>query len=255
MAPTSWLGQKAFGASSLKITVSSSGASTEVICLTCRSARAVGGRVEEAVEVRLHRGGVERRAVLELDVGADLDRPGHQVLAARPLGGERRDELGVGVVVDEVVVDGERGQDVRRLGQAAGRVEAGDVRLHAEHDLAADLRLALGLRLVEPAGRGVAVLPGCGGRPAALVVAPVVVAPARSGDQREDEEQSEQERRSGLRPAVQHGGIPPKVVCSERWSGGPGVTYAIAAAGNVGPWWHRVNNPPRARAEPAWIRR
>ena len=35
MTPTSWLGQKAFGAFSWKITVSSSGASTEVTWATC----------------------------------------------------------------------------------------------------------------------------------------------------------------------------------------------------------------------------
>ena len=67
-----------------------------------RSARAVGGRVLEprrtAPTTASASNGVPS---LELDVVADRDGPGLQVLAARPLGGQRRDELAVGVVVDQ----------------------------------------------------------------------------------------------------------------------------------------------------------
>ena len=152
-----------------------------------------------------------------------------------------------------MVVDGQRGEDVRRLGQAAGRVEAGDGRLHAEHDRAADLGLALGLRLVELAPPGA---PRALRQPVVLSVATafvvaVVVAAAGGGDQRETTSRANRNA-IGTAPGGSTRWIPPMVVCSERWSGRARCDVRHSGAGNVGPWWQRVNNPPgRRRPGPA----
>ena len=65
------------------------------------------GGVADPLPVELHRLGVVRRAVAELDVRLDLQRPDSGVVALERLRGLRDDLTGLGVLPDERVEHGE----------------------------------------------------------------------------------------------------------------------------------------------------
>ncbi len=73
-----------------------------------RGARAAGleFRIDDPVEVELDRLGVERRAVVELDVAAQLEGDAAAVLRALPRLGEPRRQLSVRAPIEEVLGDG-----------------------------------------------------------------------------------------------------------------------------------------------------
>ena len=83
-------------------------------------AAALVRRILLAVEIPLHRLGVERRAVVELHAGPQLERPGLVVLGAGP----RQRELGLHLAV--VVEAGQRVED-QPGGDVGGGVEDADL--------------------------------------------------------------------------------------------------------------------------------
>ena len=101
-------------------------------------AAALVGRILLPVEILLHSFGIERRAVLELDAGPQLEGPGLEIVRVRP--GQRELRLRLALVVE----GGERIEDRGSRGFRRGiehadlqGIEAGNIQFLADGDAAA----------------------------------------------------------------------------------------------------------------------
>ncbi len=109
-----------------------------------RAARRSGGRIEDAVERRLHGLGVELRAVVELHALAQLERPGELVGRHAPRLGEFGHELPLLVEAHEVLVDVHGDTHVRAL-EDEMRIERGRVVARGEDERAGRRRRLRGV--------------------------------------------------------------------------------------------------------------
>ena len=83
-----------------------------------------GLRIDHPVEAELHGLGIERRPVVELDAGLELEGPDESVRGGRPGLGERREDLAVGPQGYQRVEDVQHDEVADRLG---GHVRVEDV--------------------------------------------------------------------------------------------------------------------------------